>query len=85
MAPTLPRGANLSLPGIANLWLTLLKETSLVSIIALDDLMRESYIAVGRTKQPFLFFGIALQGGFALMRWLQRHLGQRATRDEPGI
>jgi polar amino acid transport system permease protein len=45
-----------ALPGIANLWLILLKETSLVSVIALPDLLRTTFVAVGVTKQPFLFF-----------------------------
>ena len=35
-------------PGLANLWLVLLKDTSLVSVIALNDLMRETY---GRRRQ----------------------------------
>lgn len=48
-----------ALPGISNLWLILLKDTSLVSVIALSDLMRETNVAVGVTKQPFLFYGVA--------------------------
>jgi polar amino acid transport system permease protein len=55
----LPQLVRLALPGIANLWLVLLKDTSLVSVIALEDLMREAQIAVGRTKQPFLIYGAA--------------------------
>jgi polar amino acid transport system permease protein len=85
----LPYFVRLALPGIANLWLILLKDTSLVSIIALNDLMRETYIAVGRTKQPFLFFGIALLvyllmsivssfGIRAIERWSERGLERAA-------
>jgi polar amino acid transport system permease protein len=48
-----------ALPGISNLWLILLKDTSLVSVIALSDLLRQTYIAVGATKQPFLFYSVA--------------------------
>jgi polar amino acid transport system permease protein len=51
-----PQLIRLALPGLANLWLVLLKDTSLVSVIALDDLLRKANIAVGATKQPFLFY-----------------------------
>ena len=52
----LPQLIRLALPGLANLWLVLLKDTSLVSVIALDDLLRKANIAVGATKEPFLFY-----------------------------
>ncbi len=55
----LPQLVRLALPGLANLWLILLKDTSLVSVIALDDLLRMTGIAVRVTKQPFFFFGVA--------------------------
>jgi polar amino acid transport system permease protein len=48
-----------ALPGLGNLWLNLLKDTALVSVIALDDLMRASKVAVGVTKQPFTFYLVA--------------------------
>ncbi len=54
-----PQLVRLALPGLSNLWLVLLKETSLVSIIALDDLIRKTNIAVGITKQPLMFYGVA--------------------------
>ena len=41
------------------LGLVLLKETSLVSIIALDDLIRKTHLAVGNTKEPLLFYSVA--------------------------
>jgi len=55
----LPQLIRLALPGLANLWLALLKDTSLVSVIAIDDLLRMTGIAVRVTKEPFFFFGIA--------------------------
>jgi polar amino acid transport system permease protein len=55
----LPQLIRLALPGLANLWLVLLKDTSLVSVIALDDLLRKANIAVGATKEPFLFYFVA--------------------------
>ncbi|MFZ3152308.1 ABC transporter permease [Pseudomonas sp.] len=52
----LPQLLRLALPGLGNLWINLLKDTALVSVIALSDLMRMANIAVGTTKKPFLFF-----------------------------
>jgi len=52
----LPQVWRFALPGLGNLWINLLKDTALVSVIALDDLMRMTKIAVGVTKQPFVFY-----------------------------
>lgn len=57
---TLPQLIRLSIGGLSNLWLILLKETSLVSIIALNDLLRNTNVAVGSTKQPLFFYSVAL-------------------------
>ena len=51
-----PQILRLALPGLGNLWINLIKDTALVSVIALSDLMRMANIAVGSTKKPFLFF-----------------------------
>jgi polar amino acid transport system permease protein len=59
MLVILPQLIRLALPALGNLWLILLKETALVSIIGLEDLLRETSIAARVTKEPFLFFGIA--------------------------
>ena len=48
-----------ALPGLGNLWLVLLKDTSLVSVIALPDLLRQTNVAVGVTKEPFFFYLVA--------------------------
>ena len=54
-----PQLIRLSLPALGNLWLILLKETALISVIGLDDLLRWSGVAARVTKEPFLFFGVA--------------------------
>jgi polar amino acid transport system permease protein len=54
-----PQLIRLALPGLSNLWLILLKETSLVSVIGLSDILRQTGIAARVTKQAFLFFGTA--------------------------
>ncbi len=45
-----------ALPGLGNLWLVLLKDTALASVIAFDELMREARVAAETTGQPFVFF-----------------------------
>lgn len=55
----LPQLWRFALPGLGNLWLNMLKDTALVSVIALDDLMRMTKVAVGVTKQPFTFYLLA--------------------------
>ena len=53
---TLPQLWRIALPGLGNLFLVLLKDTSLVSIIGIEELMRQTKIAVGFTKEPFTFY-----------------------------
>jgi polar amino acid transport system permease protein len=55
----LPQLIKIALPGLANLWLILLKDTALVSAIGLADILRQTGIAARVTKQAFLFFGTA--------------------------
>lgn len=55
----LPQLIRVALPGLSNLWLILLKETSLVSVIGLSDLLRQSSIAARVSRQAFLFYLIA--------------------------
>jgi polar amino acid transport system permease protein len=54
----LPQLIRYALPGLSNLWLVLLKETALISVIALPDLLRMTNIAVGATKEPFFFYAV---------------------------
>lgn len=56
----IPQLVRLALPGLGNLWLVLLKDTALVSVIALPDLLRQTSIAVGATKEPFFFYLVAI-------------------------
>lgn len=55
----LPQLLRVALPGLGNNWLVLLKETSLVSVITLQDVMFVATRANVATKEPFLFFGVA--------------------------
>ncbi len=55
----LPQLIKLTLPALSNLWLVLLKDTALVSVIGLNDILRQTGIAARVEKEPFLFFGVA--------------------------
>ncbi len=55
----LPQLIRIALPGLANLWLILLKDTALVSAIGLTDILRRTGIAARVEREPFLFFGFA--------------------------
>lgn len=52
----LPQMFQRALPGIGNQWLIILKESALVSIIGLEELMRKSVIAAGATHHPLTFY-----------------------------
>lgn len=56
---TFPQLMRVALPGLTNNWLTLLKDTSLVSTISLADIMRQTSLAVTATREPILFYSAA--------------------------
>ncbi|WP_420589935.1 ABC transporter permease [Bacterioplanoides sp.] len=45
-----------SLPGLGNLFQVLLKDTALVSVVGLNELMRQAAVGAANTKQPFDFY-----------------------------
>jgi polar amino acid transport system permease protein len=49
----------IALPGLGNLFMIVMKDTALVSVIGLEELMRRSQIAVTSSKEPFTFFLVA--------------------------
>jgi len=86
----LPQLLRIALPGLANLWLVLLKDTALVSVIALNDLLRMTSYAVSTTKEPFFFYLVACLiyllmsivssfGINAIERWSERGERQRSA------
>ncbi|KPW84057.1 ABC transporter permease [Pseudomonas congelans] len=52
----LPQMWRIALPGLGNLFMILMKDTALVSVIGLEEIMRHAQIAVGFTKQAFTFY-----------------------------
>ena len=77
-----------ALPGLSNQWLVLLKDTALVSLIGVDDLMRQADLINTNTHQPFTWYGIAALIYLAVTLISQvgiRKLELRFTRFERGV
>lgn len=51
-----PQVARYALPGLGNVWQLTLKETSLISVIGLVEIMRQAAVGAGSTKEPFTFY-----------------------------
>ena len=54
-----PQVLRLSLPNLSNVWQLTLKDTALISVTGLVEIMRQSYIASGVTRNPLLFYCFA--------------------------
>lgn len=52
----MPQVARLALPGLTNIWVSVLKDTTLVALAGLNEIVARSRTAAGATKEPFLFF-----------------------------
>ncbi|MEP5760655.1 MAG: ABC transporter permease subunit [Litoreibacter sp.] len=52
----LPQTARRAAPGMANQWLVSLKESALVSVIGLEELMRTTVVGAGSTQRPLEFY-----------------------------
>lgn len=55
----MPQMWRFALPGLGNLWMILLKDTSLAAIITYDELTREARIAAENSGEAFLLYGAA--------------------------
>ena len=49
----------LRIPNLSNVWQITLKDTSLISVTGLVEIMRQSYIAAGSTRDPLFFYSFA--------------------------
>ncbi|AHN71342.1 arginine ABC transporter permease ArtQ [Aggregatibacter actinomycetemcomitans] len=77
-----------ALPGLSNQWLVLLKDTALISLIGVDDLMRQAQLINTNTHQPFTWYGIAALIYLLVTLVSQvgiRKLELRFTRFERGV
>jgi octopine/nopaline transport system permease protein len=52
----MPQVLRFAIPGLGNVWQLSLKDSALVSVTGLAELMRTSQVAAGSTRQHFLFF-----------------------------
>ncbi|PKM29349.1 MAG: ABC transporter permease [Gammaproteobacteria bacterium HGW-Gammaproteobacteria-11] len=86
---TLPQLWRVALPGLGNLYLILLKDTALVSLITLEEIMRKAQVAANATKEPFTFYFMAalIYLGLtviimAVLQWLESRANRGFTRTE---
>lgn len=81
----LPVMRRFALPGLGNIWISLVKDTALVSVVGLEELMRISFMATSVTQDAFRFYGIAAVI-YLLMTfcntWILERLERRANRSE---
>jgi len=52
----LPQAWRHALPGLSNLWFVSIKDSALVALIGLPELMNKAQIAANTTQQPFTFY-----------------------------
>lgn len=71
----------LALPGLANLWLILLKDTALISVVGISELLYTAKQAAGSTRHYFLFYMavgaiylVMTLGSNVLFRLMERQL-----------
>jgi octopine/nopaline transport system permease protein len=78
-----PQVIRYALPGIGNIWQMALKESALISVTGLVELLRQSQIAAGSTRRPFEFYLIA-GAIFLAITWLSQQvfgwMEKRASR-----
>ncbi|SDA94329.1 ABC transporter permease subunit [Sinorhizobium sp. NFACC03] len=82
-----PQMLRIAVPGMNNVWQTTIKDTALVSVVGLQELMRAAFVGAGSTRHPFIFYFIAAlvylaitlvsQGGFD---WIERLLRPRTRK-----
>ncbi|MFV0359738.1 ABC transporter permease [Tropicimonas sp.] len=75
----LPLTARHALPGMGNVWQITLKESALVSVTGVVELVRQAQIGAGSTRQPFYFF-FASAVLFLVITWGSGLILNRAER-----
>ena len=74
-----PQMLRLALPGLGNVWQLTLKDTALVSVTGLAELMRMANVAAGSTRQPFIFY-VAAAVLYLVMTTISQVCFQKAER-----
>ncbi|WP_380181374.1 arginine ABC transporter permease ArtQ [Kalamiella sp. sgz302252] len=83
----LPQMWRHALPGLGNQWLVLLKDTALVSLISVNDIMLQTKSIAARTQEPFTWYMIAAAIYLVitlLSQQVLKHIEARTTRFERG-
>lgn len=75
----LPQTLRLALPGLGNVWQITLKDTALISVMAVAELMRMANVAAGSTRQPFIFY-LAAAGLYLAMTTASQIVYERLER-----
>lgn len=75
----LPQALRLALPGLGNIWMIMIKDTALVSLVGLTDIVRQASVAANSTQRPFLFYVAAL-AAFLLLAGLSHAALRRIER-----
>ena len=73
----MPQMLRYALPGLGNVWQLTLKDTALISVTSLAELMRTSFVAAGSTRQPFTFY-ITAAVLYLIMTSVSQAMFQRA-------
>lgn len=61
-----PQMLRIALPGMNNVWQATIKDTALVSVVGLQELMRTASVGAGSTRNPLIFFLIAAIAYFVI-------------------
>lgn len=83
----LPQMWRHALPGLGNQWLVLLKDTALVSLISVNDIMLQTKSIAARTQEPFTWYLMAATIYLVitlLSQQVLKRIDARATRFEQG-
>lgn len=81
----LPQAWRFALPGIGNLWQGLVKDTSLVSVVGLEEILRKASIAAQVTKHPFPFYLAAMALYLAIVTLSNPVLARLERRAARGV
>lgn len=77
---TLPQAWRHALPGLGNQWLVLLKDTALVALIGVHDLLHQAKMTSASTYEPFTWYGVAALIYLAITLVSQQFLNQMKQR-----
>lgn len=72
-----PQTLRFAIPGLGNVWQLALKESALISVVGLTEILRQAQVGAGSTRQPFAFF-ITAAGLYLLLSSVSGYGFQKA-------